>query len=928
MKYLLTLLSFVCVTFYGYSITFNSNGIVYNITSFNSVEVGLNPSLSGSISIPSTVEYLGTNYSVTHIQDSAFYDCNALTSLSLPNSITTIGNQAFHFCSGLTVLNIPDSVSYIGSYAFSVCNALTSISLPETLTYIGEGVFLNCYSLSSIIIPQFVTSIPAKAFQGCYSLVNVVLPNNITSIGDYAFVACNSLITFNFPDELISIGNSSFYGCQFTQLSLPNTLNTIGNSAFEYCNLLTSISLPNSLVSIGHSAFNNCLSLIHITLPDSLTDLNDELFANCASLISVDLPSSLIHIGDSTFFNCESLISVVMPNSLIGIGKFSFAYCYSLVSVSFSNNLLTMGDHAFIYCHDLTKLNLPNSLTNIGSWSFEECSSLDFVKLPNTLSNISDGLFYNCYNLTAIDLPNSISIIGNESFSNCTYLKSITFPTGLTSIGQQSFYQCYSLSHVFLPNSLVNISNMAFNNSGLTLVTTDMVSPLPITIYVFNQMNIGNMTLCVPIGASNAFQNAIHWQDFGFISESIIELPFFDLYPSYCLGDSIPALPTTSNNGITGSWSPALNPSVSTVYTFTPDVGCVIATMYIQIVSPTATLSNIGTATTSTCDGTLFANLTDGVAPFIFAFNSNSPQNSNVLGNACAGFNVVTITDATGCTTSANYYLPYTVISPPLTANVIISPTSSTGVCDGQSEVLVTGGVPPYTYAHANGSTTVITSGLCEGVYGVTVTDSVGASVYIPYMVAADTNTLYIYQDTISNAYNTPPIGAIENCNINYFDIDSVSVSSVTPFAVDSVIVVWNVYSGGMLEVIPVNYFIGYGQGYYNFILDVYCPTKSSGKFLKVTAKVNVSSLLNLQQEASFWLSVYPNPFTDKIFMQLTEKDDYTVTMMDFSGRVIVSQMYKDADFVELSQLNGLAKGEYIMLIQSMNDLIVRKLVK
>ena len=33
------------------------------------------------------------------------------------------------------------------------------------------------------------------------------------------------------------------------------------------------------------------------------------------------------------------------------------------------------------------------------------------------------------------------------------------------------------------------------------------------------------------------------------------------------------ALPTTSNNGITGTWAPAINNTATTTYTFTPAVG-------------------------------------------------------------------------------------------------------------------------------------------------------------------------------------------------------------------------------------------------------------------------------------------------------------------------------------------------------------------
>lgn len=46
--------------------------------------------------------------------------------------------------------------------------------------------------------------------------------------------------------------------------------------------------------------------------------------------------------------------------------------------------------------------------------------------------------------------------------------------------------------------------------------------------------------------------------------------PTFNPVGPYCSGASIPALPTTSINGITGTWSPAINNTMSTTYTFTP----------------------------------------------------------------------------------------------------------------------------------------------------------------------------------------------------------------------------------------------------------------------------------------------------------------------------------------------------------------------
>ena len=50
-----------------------------------------------------------------------------------------------------------------------------------------------------------------------------------------------------------------------------------------------------------------------------------------------------------------------------------------------------------------------------------------------------------------------------------------------------------------------------------------------------------------------------------------ITTPSFAAIDSVCDGDTINELPTSSNEGITGNWSPALDNTLTTTYTFTPD---------------------------------------------------------------------------------------------------------------------------------------------------------------------------------------------------------------------------------------------------------------------------------------------------------------------------------------------------------------------
>ena len=107
---------------------------------------------------------------IRFIGDWAFWDCNGLTSINIPNSVTSIGEWAFEECSHLTDINIPSSVTSIGSQTFMQCLRLKSINIPSSVTSIGKEVFSFCSSLTSINIPNSVTSIGRAAF--AYSIYN------------------------------------------------------------------------------------------------------------------------------------------------------------------------------------------------------------------------------------------------------------------------------------------------------------------------------------------------------------------------------------------------------------------------------------------------------------------------------------------------------------------------------------------------------------------------------------------------------------------------------------------------------------------------------------------------------------------------------------------------------------------------------------
>ena len=109
---------------------------------------GYNPLVN--ITIPEKIEVFGMSLTVDSIGKEAFSDCDALKSVSIPNSVKNIGFSAFYGCSALTSVTIPNSVENIGHWAFGDCSGLTSLTIPGSVASIGCQAFASCTGLKSI----------------------------------------------------------------------------------------------------------------------------------------------------------------------------------------------------------------------------------------------------------------------------------------------------------------------------------------------------------------------------------------------------------------------------------------------------------------------------------------------------------------------------------------------------------------------------------------------------------------------------------------------------------------------------------------------------------------------------------------------------------------------------------------------------------
>ena len=113
-------------------------------------------SLSGKYSIRKGVKVIGNG---------AFWGCESLVNINIPNSVTTIGHSAFVSCDSLTSINIPNSVTTIGDLAFWGCYSLTNINIPNSVTTIEDGAFYGCENLPSHIKSDIIQRFGEEVFK-------------------------------------------------------------------------------------------------------------------------------------------------------------------------------------------------------------------------------------------------------------------------------------------------------------------------------------------------------------------------------------------------------------------------------------------------------------------------------------------------------------------------------------------------------------------------------------------------------------------------------------------------------------------------------------------------------------------------------------------------------------------------------------------
>lgn len=536
---------------------------------------------TGDVVIPESIEYNGKTYTVTTIEMGAFTDAE-ITSFSFASTVRLTGKSVFEECRQLASVTFSTGLKEIPIKMFYNCTALTELTVPGTVEKVGNSAFTGCSSLKKITFeegpeplvldarfksdskwaePSGLTEIVLRhklgryrgeyplAFRGDSILEKVTVGGNVDSIPEEYFSSCRNLTSVDFEGTALkAIGRAAFSETGFTDLTVPRgvteipeemlyhseirrvniqgPVTTIGPRAFKKTKLNT-VNFPQTLQRICDEAFNQTFIDFDIALPEGVDSIGNMAFAS-SFITSLKIPEATTKLGRSITGKCNQLKSLtVAPGNpayrTVTDGILETRDGKTLVQVAAASEFSTIsGDYtkvawgALWWCYYVKKLDLP-CCTEYEDYALM-ASGVEEVTLRGKLGK---GILKDCMWLKKLRVESAT--IPEELAIYCRWLEDVEFSDSVTVIGREAFLGTESLKKVSLGSNITMLGDWCFVRSGLrNIEMTAAAAPL-VGYETFGTNE--ELTVTVPAELLNVYKNADGWKNYDIVGDETLEAP-------------------------------------------------------------------------------------------------------------------------------------------------------------------------------------------------------------------------------------------------------------------------------------------------------------------------------------------------------------------------------------------------------------------
>ena len=496
--------------------------ICYKVVSEENKTVSIadNSSLqSESLSLPSTIYYDNIKFTVTSIEDKAFYSNEFITHCELPKSLSSIGKAAFAYCSKLQSFRFPENegendkflISSGVLYSKTEDNGLSMLScpplangnhiliLPENLKSIADYAFSGVSNLKRIYFKQPV-EFSSNAFEdadldNCYAFLGKELSENSSFLNDTPFKKTIQIGSqFEENGNVYSIESDYEFDHSTNNEAALVKWNQSDSSEVEIPETIEFVGVKYNVAKICETAFKSNAKITKLTITNAIKEIENNPFAVSTKLTEITVEK------DNERFTAEN--GVLLEKT----GKkerklIAYPAGRNVKDYDIPENIVSIGENAFKNC-SLTRIVIPKDdmITMDGKSGLPD--KLDVVLPSVSAYKIYSKSSWNNYHLVLpdyeqegiiyhlnVDKNRTAEIVGAKAG-----LKEVTIPVTV-KFGDDEF-------------KIVKICSDAFKKcTSLTKITCESENPVTLEKDVFYK----KMTVYVPSGCYDIYNSATNW---------------------------------------------------------------------------------------------------------------------------------------------------------------------------------------------------------------------------------------------------------------------------------------------------------------------------------------------------------------------------------------------------------------------------------